>query len=179
MCIIWFGSTSGAVASLKTINTCHCVYRDTVWSMLTGQAYDSTPTIVLHDVKEIETWILRLLSAPVPVPGKTRVELEVLSPTAHAPLLFALPDHTRFALVDFPLHLPLELLGKCFVLYTVLSTTRKNTNRLMILCFNLSRSHVINLNWVKVMLYLQVTSYPRTLTCTLMGYRYIYQFNYM
>ncbi|KAI8440249.1 hypothetical protein MSG28_001625 [Choristoneura fumiferana] len=83
---------------------------DTVWSVLTGQAYDNTPTIVLHDVKEIETWILRLLSAPVPVPGKTRLELEVLSPTAHSPLLFALPDHTRFTLVDFPLHLPLELL---------------------------------------------------------------------
>ena len=29
----------------------------------------------------------------------------------HHPLVFALPDHTRFSLVDFPLHLPLELLG--------------------------------------------------------------------
>jgi hypothetical protein len=27
------------------------------------------------------------------------------------PLEFALPDHTRFSLIDFPLHLPLELLG--------------------------------------------------------------------
>ena len=27
------------------------------------------------------------------------------------PLVFALPEHTRFSLVDFPLHLPLELLG--------------------------------------------------------------------
>ena len=27
------------------------------------------------------------------------------------PLLFALPDHTRFTMIDFPLHLPLELLG--------------------------------------------------------------------
>lgn len=24
---------------------------------------------------------------------------------------FALPDHTRFSLIDFPLHLPIELLG--------------------------------------------------------------------
>lgn len=39
-------------------------------------------------------------------------QIEVLSPTVHAPLLFALPDHTRFSLVDFPLHLPLELLGE-------------------------------------------------------------------
>lgn len=41
------------------------------------------------------------------------VQVEVLSPTVHAPLCFALPDHTRFSLVDFPLHLPLELLGEC------------------------------------------------------------------
>lgn len=26
-------------------------------------------------------------------------------------MVFSLPDHTRFSLVDFPLHLPLELLG--------------------------------------------------------------------
>lgn len=47
-------------------------YRDTVWSVITGQANEGTPSIVLHDVREIETWILRLLSAPVPIPGKTR-----------------------------------------------------------------------------------------------------------
>ncbi|XP_037051965.1 MAP kinase-activating death domain protein isoform X4 [Bradysia coprophila] len=86
-------------------------HRDNVWTVLTGQPTDQTSSIVLHDVKEIETWILRLLSAPVPIPGSTRIEVEVLSPTVHEPLLFALPDHTRFSLVDFPLHLPLELLG--------------------------------------------------------------------
>ncbi|XP_055525989.1 MAP kinase-activating death domain protein isoform X8 [Wyeomyia smithii] len=85
--------------------------RDSVWNVLTSQVTDSTPSIVLHDVKEIETWILRLLSAPVPVPGSTRVEVEVLSPIIHQPLVFSLPDHTRFSFVDFPLHLPLELLG--------------------------------------------------------------------
>ncbi|KAI4462781.1 hypothetical protein MML48_4g00015086 [Holotrichia oblita] len=85
--------------------------RDTVWSVITNQASDATPSIVLHDVREIETWILRLLSSPVPIPGKTKVEIEVLSPSVYQPLVFALPDHTRFTLVDFPLHLPLELLG--------------------------------------------------------------------
>ncbi|XP_058815433.1 MAP kinase-activating death domain protein isoform X2 [Topomyia yanbarensis] len=85
--------------------------RDSVWNVLTSQVTDSTPSVVLHDVKEIETWILRLLSAPVPVPGSTRVEVEVLSPAIHQPLVFSLPDHTRFSFVDFPLHLPLELLG--------------------------------------------------------------------
>uniref|UniRef100_A0A146KS47 MAP kinase-activating death domain protein n=1 Tax=Lygus hesperus TaxID=30085 RepID=A0A146KS47_LYGHE len=85
---------------------------NSVWGVLTGKGIlDATASVVLHDVREIETWILRLLSAPVPVPGKTRVEVEVLSPHIHPPLNFALPDHTRFSLVDFPLHLPLELLG--------------------------------------------------------------------
>ncbi|XP_076759653.1 rab3 GDP-GTP exchange factor isoform X13 [Xylocopa sonorina] len=85
--------------------------RDTVWSVLTGQTLEGTPSIMLHDVREIETWILRLLSSPVPVPTKTRVEVEIVSKSMQAPLCFALPDHTRFSLVDFPLHLPLELLG--------------------------------------------------------------------
>lgn len=87
------------------------ILSDNVWTILTGQSNEQTPSIVVHDVKEIETWILRLLSAPVPIPGSTRIELEILSPSVHEPLLFALPDHTRFTLVDFPLHLPLELLG--------------------------------------------------------------------
>jgi len=55
--------------------TAYLIHRDTVWSVLTGRAYEGTPSIVLHDVREIETWILRLLSVPVPVPGKTRVEV--------------------------------------------------------------------------------------------------------
>lgn len=46
--------------------------RDNVWSVLTGQAGEGASSIVLHDVREIETWILRLLSAPVPIPGKTK-----------------------------------------------------------------------------------------------------------
>ncbi|XP_065336490.1 MAP kinase-activating death domain protein isoform X6 [Cloeon dipterum] len=87
------------------------IARDSVWSVLAGNVHDNIPSIVMHDVREIETWILRLLSAPVPVPGKTRVELDIMPSCMHAPLCFALPDHTRFTLVDFPLHLPLELLG--------------------------------------------------------------------
>lgn len=102
------GSTAGAAAAGAGMSEAQ---RDSVWSVLTGQPTEQTSSIVLHDVREIETFILRLLSAPVPVPGSTRIELEVLSPTVHEPLLFALPDHTRFSLVDFPLHLPLELLG--------------------------------------------------------------------
>ncbi|PSN33006.1 MAP kinase-activating death domain protein, partial [Blattella germanica] len=97
--------------SPRRVGASRQISRDTVWSILTGRAYEGTPSIVLHDVREIETWILRLLSAPVPVPGKTRVEVEILAPALHPALVFALPDHTRFSMVDFPLHLPLELLG--------------------------------------------------------------------
>lgn len=49
--------------------------RDSVWTVLTGSATEHTSSIVIHDVKEIETWILRLLSAPVPIPNSTRVEV--------------------------------------------------------------------------------------------------------
>ncbi|KAI1309467.1 MAP kinase-activating death domain protein [Halotydeus destructor] len=87
--------------------------KDWVWTLLTARIPDNlnmAPTI-LNDVREIETWMLRLLSAPVPVPGKTKVEVEVLFRELREPFMFALPDHTRFSLVDFPLHLPLELLG--------------------------------------------------------------------
>lgn len=62
-----------------------------------------------------------------PLSGKTRVELEVLPNDIRPPLMFALPDHTRFSLVDFPLHLPLELLGvdTCLSVLTVIMMEHK------------------------------------------------------
>ena len=39
--------------------------------------------------------LFRLLSAPVPVPGKTRLELEVLDRKFGPLLVFALPEHNR------------------------------------------------------------------------------------
>ncbi|KAK6759878.1 hypothetical protein RB195_021445 [Necator americanus] len=85
--------------------------KDVVWSVLTGHWQDTIPPEAMREIKEIETWILMLLSSPVPVPGKTKVQLEVM-PSDISPIFeFALPDHTRFCLVDFPLHLPFELLG--------------------------------------------------------------------
>lgn len=50
------------------------------------------------------------LSSPVPVPGKTKLELELLPRELMPVIEFALPDHTRFTLMDFPLHLPIEML---------------------------------------------------------------------
>ncbi|XP_067655848.1 MAP kinase-activating death domain protein-like isoform X1 [Haliotis asinina] len=95
----------------KRIGGSKALTRDTVWGVLTGICSDNISSLVMHEVREIETWILRLLSAPVPVPGKTRVEVTILPKDLQPPILFALPDHTRFTLIDFPLHLPLELLG--------------------------------------------------------------------
>ncbi|XP_064482372.1 MAP kinase-activating death domain protein-like [Ornithodoros turicata] len=83
--------------------------RESVWNVLMGRVTENLSSMVLDQVREIETWMLKLLSCPVPVPGKTRVEVDILP--SSDPLVFALPDHTRFSLVDFPLHLPLELLG--------------------------------------------------------------------
>ncbi|RWS05737.1 MAP kinase-activating death domain protein-like protein [Dinothrombium tinctorium] len=87
--------------------------KDWIWTLLTTRIPENVniPSAIITDVKEIETLLLRLLSAPVCVPGKTKVEIEVLPKEIRPPLIFALPDHTRFSLVDFPLHLPLELLG--------------------------------------------------------------------
>ncbi|XP_055298322.1 MAP kinase-activating death domain protein isoform X7 [Sitodiplosis mosellana] len=114
-------------ASPKSVGASRQSPRENIWSILSSQSTEHTPSIALHDVKEIETWILRLLSAPVPVPGSTRIECELLSASIHDSLLFALPDHTRFSLVDFPLHLPLELLGvdTCLKILTLILLENK------------------------------------------------------
>ncbi|GAV00192.1 hypothetical protein RvY_11076 [Ramazzottius varieornatus] len=87
-------------------------YRGQIWELLAGQiAIDNIHPAVLNEVREVETWILRFLCCPVPVPGKTLVEVELL-PLNGAPVArFGFPDRTRFPLVDYPLHLPFELLG--------------------------------------------------------------------
>eukprot|EP00079_Xenopus_tropicalis_P024278 XP_012816843.1 PREDICTED: MAP kinase-activating death domain protein isoform X18 [Xenopus tropicalis] len=88
------------------------VQRDTMWRIFTGSLQlEEKPNVLLHDLREIEAWIYRLLRSPTPVPGQKRVDVEVLPLDHQPPLTFALPDPSRFSLVDFPLHLPLELLG--------------------------------------------------------------------
>lgn len=88
------------------------VQRDTMWRVFTGSlSVEEKSSILLLDLREIEAWIYRLLRSPVPVSGLKRVDVEVLPQELHPALTFALPDPSRFTLVDFPLHLPLELLG--------------------------------------------------------------------
>ncbi|XP_075044236.1 MAP kinase-activating death domain protein isoform X19 [Mixophyes fleayi] len=88
------------------------VQRDTIWRIFTGSLQlEEKSNVLLHDLREIEAWIYRLLRSPTPVSGQKRVDVEVLPLELQPPLTFALPDPSRFSLVDFPLHLPLELLG--------------------------------------------------------------------
>lgn len=50
---------------------------DTVWGILTGSSgtvsTEQISSLVACEIREIETWILRLLSAPAPLPGKTKL----------------------------------------------------------------------------------------------------------
>lgn len=88
------------------------LYRDTTWRIFTGSLLvEEKSSALLHDLREIEAWIYRLLRSPMPVAGQKRVDVEVLPHELQPALTFALPDPSRFTLVDFPLHLPLELLG--------------------------------------------------------------------
>ncbi|XP_039213565.1 MAP kinase-activating death domain protein isoform X12 [Crotalus tigris] len=88
------------------------VQRDTMWRIFTGSLLvEEKSSALLHDLRETEAWIYRLLRSPVPVAGQKRVDVEVLPHELQPALTFALPDPSRFSLVDFPLHLPLELLG--------------------------------------------------------------------
>lgn len=97
-----------------TVNI-HSVYvlpRDTMWRVFTGAlSVEEKGSQLLADLREIESWVYRLLRSPVPVAGQRRVDVEVLPHELKRPLTFALPDNSRFSMVDFPLHLPLELLG--------------------------------------------------------------------
>ncbi|XP_078583748.1 MAP kinase-activating death domain protein-like isoform X15 [Branchiostoma floridae x Branchiostoma japonicum] len=95
----------------KKVGAAKGTFRNSVWGVLTGNRTDDKASLVTHDVRELETWICRLLSAPVCIPGKTRVEVSILPTEMQAPMTFALPDAHRFCLADFPMHLPLELLG--------------------------------------------------------------------
>ncbi|XP_022664675.1 MAP kinase-activating death domain protein-like isoform X3 [Varroa destructor] len=117
--------------------------KDPLWEVFVSPDV-ATATLcpaLLEVIQEIEKWILRLLSLPVPVPERTKIEVELLSLTRREqPVVFALPDHKRFSLLDFPVHLPLELLGvdncievlKCILLENKVVIQSHNYNALSI-----------------------------------------------
>lgn len=83
-----------------------------MWRVFTGAlSVEEKGSQLLADLREIESWVYRLLRSPVAVAGQRRVDVEVLPHELKRSLTFALPDNSRFSMVDFPLHLPLELLG--------------------------------------------------------------------
>ena len=77
--------------------------RDSVWGVLSGCTVSgldgSQPLspVIVHDVKEIEHWVMRLLSAPAPIPGKTRVEVEVTGRYRHSTINTSVQDTSRKA----------------------------------------------------------------------------------
>ncbi len=54
------------------------IYRQTVWSVLTGMSGTVDIPAVRKSVEEIDTWILRLLSSPAPVAGRTAVHVSCI-----------------------------------------------------------------------------------------------------
>ena len=81
------------------------------WSVFTCTE-DQKTSHLAGDMGEVETWIQRLLLAQAPVSGRTRVEVHLHSPSTNLPLIFAAPESNQFPLIDFPIHIPLELLGE-------------------------------------------------------------------
>lgn len=101
-----------SIEVLGVLTLAFSLSRDTMWRIFTGSLLvEEKSSALLHDLREIEAWIYRLLRSPMPVAGQKRVDVEVLPHELQPALTFALPDPSRFTLVDFPLHLPLELLG--------------------------------------------------------------------
>ncbi|EDO49267.1 predicted protein [Nematostella vectensis] len=114
-----------------TFRECLFVLRKMIDSRVGGERYDKNDNFIpgLHSwsvftcsedpklspiatqMDEIETWIQRLLLAPAPVIGRTKVDMELLCPESYPSLTFAYPENTRFPLIDFPVHIPMELLG--------------------------------------------------------------------
>ncbi|KAK2569106.1 MAP kinase-activating death domain protein [Acropora cervicornis] len=103
------------------------------WSVFTCTE-DQKTSHLASDMDEVETWIQRLLLAQAPVAGRTRVELHLHSPDTYTPLTFALPETNRFPLIDFPIHIPLELLGveTCLKVLTCILLEHKVSQQVVI-----------------------------------------------
>lgn len=75
-------SSHSSNSNLINSTTANKLIRDTVWGILTGSSgsisTEQISTLIACEIREIETWILRLLSAPVPVPGKTKLIVSFL-----------------------------------------------------------------------------------------------------
>lgn len=67
-------------ASYYLINVKHFTCsKECIWSLLTGLLTQANSPRIIQYIKDIEMWILRLLSTPVPVPGKTKLEVKQIA----------------------------------------------------------------------------------------------------
>lgn len=54
--------------------------RDPIWSLLTGDCSieNCNDDRIKEDLKQIEIFIMRLLSAPIPIAGRTKLEVKLI-----------------------------------------------------------------------------------------------------
>ncbi|KAK4471000.1 hypothetical protein MN116_006501, partial [Schistosoma mekongi] len=96
---------------LHKLSKSSCSESPDIWDVLSCSSTLSCSTPVVDSIRQFQMWILRLLSAPAPIPGCTCVHLSLQPPTLGSPLCFALPDQSRLPLVDFPVNIPFEIMG--------------------------------------------------------------------
>lgn len=48
---------------------------ESVWGVLTGAVKSASSPLITRSVREVEIWILKLLSAPAPIPGRTCLQV--------------------------------------------------------------------------------------------------------
>lgn len=94
----------------KNIGHMHNILECRNWSTFFNN-HDLNSQHIKSNLLEIDDWIRNLLKIPLPVAALNRVEVELLPRHIQPPLTFALPEKSRFSFLDFPAHLPLELLG--------------------------------------------------------------------
>lgn len=80
------------------------------WSLFFDNSFLNAQQLK-SELLEVDEWIRNFLKIPLPIAGANRVEVELLPRHIQPPLTFALPEKSRFSFLDFPIHLPLELLG--------------------------------------------------------------------
>lgn len=81
------------------------------WSLFFDSNADLHDKAIKTELQEVDSWIKNFLKIPLPIAGINRVEVELLPRHIQPPLTFALPEKSRFSFCDYPIHLPLELLG--------------------------------------------------------------------
>ncbi|CAH8562177.1 unnamed protein product [Heterobilharzia americana] len=62
---------------LHKLSKSNCVNSPSIWDMLTSNTVLPCSVRVAEGLRQFQVWILRLLSAPAPIPGCTYVQLSV------------------------------------------------------------------------------------------------------